>query len=248
MTVHKVLIIGATSAIACETARLFAAEGAALCLIARNPAKLDIVTADLRVLGATQVETLIADLTEHAAHPLLIERAVTALGGLDVVLIAHGTLSDQKVCEQSVDLTLRELDSNFLSCVSLLTLLANRLEAQKSGTIAVISSVAGDRGRKGNYVYGTAKAALSAFLQGLRNRLYPAGVHVLTIKPGFVDTPMTAVLVRKGPLFATPQVVARGIYRAVLTRRNVVYLPWFWRCIMFVIRAIPEWIFKRLSL
>jgi short-subunit dehydrogenase len=245
---RKILIIGATSAIASETARLFAAEGAALCLVARDAVKLDVVAADLRVLGALQVETFTADLTDRTAHAALIARAVAAFGGLDVVLIAHGTLSDQKACEQHVELALHELDTNFLSCVALLTHLANYFEAQKSGTIAVISSVAGDRGRKSNYVYGTAKAALTTFLQGLRNRLQGAGVHVLTIKPGFVDTPMTAAIVKKGLLFATPQGVARGIHRAILARRDVVYLPWFWRFIMCVIRAIPEAICKRMSL
>lgn len=131
--------------------------------------------------------------------------------------------------------------------VSLLTLLANRLEAQKSGTIAVISSVAGDRGRSSNYVYGTAKGAVSLFLQGLRGRLHPSGVRVLTIKPGFVDTPMTAD-VKKNALFASPEGIAKGIVSAIDRGREVVYLPSFWRGIMLMIRAVPEPLFKRLKL
>jgi short-subunit dehydrogenase len=173
--------------------------------------------------------------------------AVAALGGLDAVLIAHGTLSDQAACQQSVELTMRELNINFLSVVSLLTLLGNHFEQQRRGVIAVISSVAGDRGRGSNYVYGTAKAGVSAFLQGLRNRLAKVGVQVLTIKPGLVDTPMTAHL-KKNRLYSPPSVVGEGIYHAMKQGRDVAYLPWFWRYIMLIILHIPELIFKRMSL
>ena len=131
--------------------------------------------------------------------------------------------------------------------MSLLTILANRLEAQKQGTIAVISSVAGDRGRKSNYVYGTAKGAVSLFLQGLRGRLHPSGVRVVTIKPGFVDTPMTAGI-KKNALFASPEAVARGVVSAIDRGRDVVYLPPFWRGVMLIVRAVPEPFFKRLNL
>lgn len=136
---------------------------------------------------------------------------------------------------------------NFVSAASLLSHLANLMEKRRGGTIAVISSVAGDRGRQSNYVYGAAKAGLSAFASGLRNRLQKSGVSVVTIKPGFVDTPMTAH-VKKGPLFATPEAVARGIVKAIDRRKDVVYVPGFWRPIMWLIRSIPERIFKRLSL
>ena len=125
--------------------------------------------------------------------------------------------------------------------------LANRFEQSRGGCIAVISSVAGDRGRQSNYVYGSAKGGLDRFLQGLRNRLYRAGVAVVTIKPGFVDTPMTAAL-PKNALYASPRQVARGVYRAIEARRSVVYLPWFWRPIMLLIKLLPESVFKRLRL
>jgi short-subunit dehydrogenase len=140
------------------------------------------------------------------------------------------------------------LDVNFLSVVSLLTPLANRFEANKHGTLAVISSVAGDRGRQSNYVYGAAKSGLDAFLQGLRNRLSKAGVHVVTVKPGFVATPMTAHLPQQGPLWAQPDDVAEGIVKAIDKQKDVVYLPGFWALIMLIIRLIPERIFKRLNL
>jgi decaprenylphospho-beta-D-erythro-pentofuranosid-2-ulose 2-reductase len=163
------------------------------------------------------------------------------------VLIAHGTLPDQQACEASYDVTRREMEVNALSVISMLTYLANHFEKQGHGSLAIISSVAGDRGRQSNYVYGSAKAAVTVFLGGLRNRLHGAGVHVLTIKPGFVDTPMTSEF-PKGPLWASPEKVAKGIHKAILKRRDVVYLPGFWRMVMRIIREIPEPVFKRLKL
>jgi decaprenylphospho-beta-D-erythro-pentofuranosid-2-ulose 2-reductase len=162
-------------------------------------------------------------------------------------LIAHGTLSDQKACEGSVELTLHELNTNALSVVALLTRIANLMAQRRAGTIAVISSVAGDRGRGSNYVYGSAKALVTAFLSGLRQRFGKCGVNVVTIKPGFVDTPMTAAFA-KGPLWAHPERIAAGIVRAIDRNSSIVYLPGFWRPIMWVIRTIPERVFLRLSL
>jgi decaprenylphospho-beta-D-erythro-pentofuranosid-2-ulose 2-reductase len=243
----KVLIVGATSAIAYETAKLFAKERAELFLVGRSPEKLAAVQDDLRVRGAKRVEMFPLDLIDLDRHQELIDTAIAALGELDAVLIAHGTLSDQKACEQSAEKTIAELTVNCLSHISLLTILASYFEQRRRGCIAVISSVAGDRGRQSNYVYGTAKGALNVFLQGLRNRLYKAGVSVVTIKPGFVDTPMTAVL-KKNALFANPATVGRAIYRAMKRGADVVYMPWFWFFIMAIIRNIPEPIFKRLKL
>jgi decaprenylphospho-beta-D-erythro-pentofuranosid-2-ulose 2-reductase len=178
----------------------------------------------------------------------VLDTAARQLGGIDIVLIAHGTLSDQAQCQTSVDALRHEFDVNAVSTMALLTLLANRLEAQRHGTLAVISSVAGDRGRQSNYAYGSAKAAVTAFLAGLRQRLAKANVDVLTIKPGFVDTPMTAGIANKGALWAQPDAIAAGIVKAIERRRNIVYLPWFWRWIMLVIRHIPEPLFKKLKL
>jgi len=244
---ERILIVGAASAIAQATARLFAAEGACLFLVGRNPEKLRAVADDLRVRGARRVETMTMDATEYDRHQQLVEEAPRALDGLETALIAYGTLSDQKACEASFDLARREFNTNALSVISLLTHLANSFERQGHGTLAVISSVAGDRGRQSNYVYGAAKAAVSTFLQGLRNRLHRSGVHVLTVKPGLVETPMTAALA-KGFLWVRPEVVAAGIYRAIKNRKEVVYLPWFWYVIMKIIGAIPEKLFKRMRL
>ena len=244
---QRLLIFGATSALAEATARLFAEDGSSFLLAGRDGDKLDAVAADLRVRGAAQVASAAVDALDFDRHQPVVEEAFAALGGLDTVLIAYGTLPDQKACEQSFDAARRELEINALAVMSLLTHAANRFEHQGFGIIAVLGSVAGDRGRQSNYVYGTAKGAVSLFMQGLRNRLHPCGVRVLTIKPGFVDTPMTAAFA-KGLLWARPQQVAEGIYQAIVKKKDIVYLPCFWSPIMQVIRAMPESIFKRLRL
>lgn len=243
----RIFVAGATSAIAEETSRLFANERSSFFLVARNEGRLAAVASDLRVRGATAVSCAIADLADLSRHAGLLEEAVTAMGGIDLVFIAHGTLPDQKRCEASVDETMQALATNFLSAVSLASLAANILETERRGTIAVIGSVAGDRGRQSNYVYGAGKGGLDVFLQGLRNRLAKSEVTVLTIKPGFVDTPMTAHL-PKNALFATAPAAGRAIHDAILKRRDVVYVPGFWRLVMWMIRSVPEGFFKKLSL
>jgi decaprenylphospho-beta-D-erythro-pentofuranosid-2-ulose 2-reductase len=244
---RRLIILGATSAIAEATAREFAERGDALFLVARSQQRLQSMAADLMVRGASKVAYRVQDLNETDAFPAMFDEASTALEGLDAALIAHGTLSDQKACEASTALLLSEFQTNALSVMMLCTHLANRFEAQKRGVIAVISSVAGDRGRQSNYAYGSAKAAVTAFTSGLRQRLRPAGVQVVTIKPGFVDTPMTAAF-KKGPAWASPASVAKQIARAMIRGTPVIYTPGFWRPIMFVIRSIPEFVFRRLAL
>ncbi len=241
------LIVGATSAIAAEAAKAFAARGARLFLSGRDPAKLDAIAADLRVRFAAQVEAAVLDVLDVARHEGLADRAWRRWDGLDVALIAHGVLPDQARCEASGTETLRVLEINFGAAAALLMVLAARFERQRAGCIAVITSVAGDRGRGSNYVYGAAKGGLHVFLQGLRNRLHPAGVAVVEIKPGFVDTPMTAHLA-KHALFVSPRRIGGAIHRAIARRRDVVYVPWFWRPVMLGVRLLPERVFKRLKL
>jgi len=243
----RVLVLGATSAIAQETAKCFAVDGAELFLVGRSAGKLGAVHDDLLVRGASKVETRVQDLADTAKHSALIKAALKKLGGIDMALVAYGTLGDQAACEQSVDETMRELQTNFLSVISLLTLLANYFEAEGTGCLAVITSVAGDRGRQSNYVYGTAKGGVGIFLQGLRQRLNGKGVRVITVKPGFVDTPMTAGI-PKNPLFASAERVGRSVYDTMLSRKPVVYLPWFWRPVMWLVRNVPERIFNKLNL
>jgi len=242
-----IIIFGATSKIAHETARCFAREGADLLLIARNSAALAIVAEDLRARGAGKVETIVANLEVTESHAELFEKVSAMMPKIDVALLAYGFLNDQELCQKDFKNALHALNVNFLSVVSLLTPLANKMESEKSGTIAVIGSVAGDRGRQSNYIYGTAKGALDIFLQGLRNRLSPSGVGVLTIKPGFVDTPMTTDL-PKNFLFAEAEKVGQDIYNAIQNKKDLIYTPWFWRIIMLVISLIPESIFKKLKL
>lgn len=244
----KILVIGAGSAIAEASARVFAQRGDALFLVGRKADVLESMCADLRIRGAKAVGMHVMDANEFGDHEAMLNEAESSLGGLDAVLIAHGTLSDQKACEASVERTLQELNTNGVSVVALLTRIAARFEQRRAGTIVVISSVAGDRGRQSNYVYGSAKALVTAFTSGLRQRLYPLGVAVITIKPGFVDTPMTAAF-PKGALWARPQQIAAGIVSAVdRGSATVLYLPAFWRLIMLIIRSIPETIFRRLKL
>ena len=216
-------------------------------LLGRNTERLTAIAADLMVRGAESAQYTLLDVNEFAHHTAVLDAAAMALSGIDIVLIAHGTLGDQKACEQDFAATLQELNTNAISVISLLTHLANRFEAQGHGSIVVISSVAGDRGRQSNYVYGTAKGAVTIFLQGLRQRLHKSGVQVLTIKPGFVDTPMTAEF-KKGLLWAKPETIAHCIVRAVERRTDVTYAPSYWRWIMAVVRSIPEVMFKRRSL
>jgi len=245
--VKKILIIGATSAIAEATARIWAQRGDELFLVARNQERLNVIAEDLKVRGSSGVNSYCMDANNFEEHLPMLDKAFGMLGKIDIVLIAHGTLSNQKECEQSIDLTMKEIKTNALSAIALLTHLASRFEIQRSGAIAVISSVAGDRGRASNYVYGSAKAMVTAFTSGLRQRLYKSGVSVVTIKPGFVDTPMTAEF-KKGFLWIKPTVIARSIAVACEEKNGDVYVPGFWMIIMLVIKKIPESLFVRLDL
>jgi short-subunit dehydrogenase len=230
-----------------EAGRAYAERGARLFLAGRDPARLAAVAADLQLRGAAEVETALLEVTRVDRQAEVVDAAFAALGELDVALLAYGTLPEQARCQESVSETLRAMDVNFTASIALLTLLANRFEAQRHGTIAVITSVAGDRGRQSNYVYGAAKGGVQTFLEGLRNRLYHSGVGVVTLKPGFVDTPMTAAL-PKNPLFASARRAGQAVYRAIEAGRDIAYIPWFWRPIMAVVAALPELIFKRLRL
>lgn len=243
----KILVIGATSSIAHETAKHFAADGAQFFLAARSEEKMNIVADDLQARGAQSVSCFAIDMNDFDRHQELLNAADETLNGIDALLIAHGTLGDQEKAEADVAYMLQELNTNFLSVAAFLTLAANYFETQKRGSIAVISSVAGDRGRGSLYVYGTAMAAKTTFLQGLRNRLAKSNVHVLTVKPGRVDTPMTAGM-KKSPLLADPAKVGEQIYKAMKQHKDVIYTPPYWALVMLIIRNIPERVFKRLSL
>jgi decaprenylphospho-beta-D-erythro-pentofuranosid-2-ulose 2-reductase len=243
----KVVVLGATSGIALEVQRQLASRSCELLLVARSPQRLTEVHADLLVRGAPRVLTYSADLSCIAQHDGIFEFARREFPDFDAVFLAYGSMHDQKVSETSIQVLVEELQVNFVSAATILTLFAGDLERRRMGCIAAITSVAGDRGRRSNYVYGSAKGGLSLFLQGLRSRLYPVGVRVITIKPGRVQTPMTDHLPNAGR-FADPRQVARDIVRS-LERHSpeVLYTPRIWRYIMIAVRLIPETIFKRLS-
>ena len=214
----RVLIMGATSAIAEHCARIWAAGGEELYLAARNETRLHTIAGDLRVRGAYKASTKCLDFNNMDQHVELLDAAENTMGGVDIVLIAHGTLSNQKTCESHPEETLNEIQTNALSTVSLLTLIANRFEKKRDGTICVISSVAGDKGRASNYVYGSAKAMVTAFTSGLRQRLHKSNVAVVTIKPGYVDTPMTEKF-EKGIFWASPETIAVKILSAIKEKK-----------------------------
>jgi decaprenylphospho-beta-D-erythro-pentofuranosid-2-ulose 2-reductase len=246
-TPRKILVLGATSGIAEATCRIWAAQGASLFLVARNPEKLAAVAADLKVRGASYVDTAVADLDDTDKHPELLAHAVNSLTGMDIAYLTHGILGDQTEAERDFNSAAQIIYTNFMAPVSLLTWLGNFCVQRHAGTLAVISSVAGDRGRKSNYLYGSSKAGLSAFLGGLRNRVDREGVTVLNIKPGPTKTAMTAGM-PKSDKFADVDSVAESIVSAIDKCKDVLYVPFQWQPIMFIIRNIPERIFKKLDL
>ena len=244
----KILIIGATSAIAEATAKRYAKERASLYLLARNEERLASLTADLKTRGASSALYALLDVNDRSRHEEVLKEVIKTLGTIDVVLIAHGTLGDQKACEDNVEQALFEFETNAVSTIALLTRLANLFEKQHGGTIAVISSVAGDRGRPSNYLYGTAKAAITTFCQGLQTRMFKSGVHLIIIKPGIVATPMTEGLSMPALLVAEPDQIAADIVRAIEKKTDTLYTPWFWKYIMLGIIHVPSTLFKKLNL
>ena len=245
---ERIVILGATSEIAQHAQRILARGKKEMLLVARSAERLRSVAADLRVRGAKQVIEYTADLADISQHAQLVSFVMENFPDFETVLLAYGSLLPQEKCRHSVDLSMREWHTNFTSAASLLTLFADVLEQRGSGCLAVITSVAGDRGRSANYVYGAGKAGLNAFLEGLRGRLYRSKVRVLTIKPGPVRTPMTSEM-EQGNLFAEPAEVAADICAALESgQKETLYTPAYWRYIMAAINLVPETIFKRLSI
>jgi len=244
--VPSVLILGATSAIASALAREFASHKFDLVLGGRDREELSALASDLSLRYGVRAGVLPFDALEAKTHAASLRSFLSeADGALEGAVVCMGYLGDQAKGQSDWEEARLTLETNFTGCVSALNVLANHFELKRAGFICAISSVAGDRGRQSNYLYGAAKAGLSTYLQGLRNRLFPAHVKVITVKPGFVDTHMTYG--RPGLfLLASPESVAKGIFRAIVKGKDVVYLPWFWRPIMLIVQSIPEAIFKRL--
>lgn len=252
MELRTWVVFGATSTIAIETLRqltLDRAESGSIryILVARHRERLELLRHDLKTRGANQVHTVVCDLANESAVKNALAEIIPQVVGEFVLLQAQGILMDQNACKTDEKLRQTGFAVNFLNVVSICEEFAHLIEGGRPGSIAVISSVAGDRGRQSNYFYGTSKGALTIYLQGLRNRLTHSDGHVLTIKPGFVATAMTAHL-KQGLLFASPQKVAHDIINALKKRKDQIYSPRFWALIMLIICHIPERIFKKLSL
>ena len=243
---EKVLILGATSAIARGVAMAFARRGYGLCLAGRDPEELERIAADLRIRFRAAVDCERFDATDYPSHAAFFNKVVASSGTLSGVVLAFGYLGDSTSAREFPE-GARVIDVNFTGAASILGTCASYLEHRRAGFVIGISSVAGDRGRQSNYVYGAAKAGLSVLLQGLRNRLHDSGVRVITVKPGFVDTAMTFGMPGLF-LVASPAAIGEQIASTLNRSSDVVYLPWFWRYIMLIIRSIPEPLFKRLKL
>lgn len=243
----RIAVLGAASAIAAAAARLWAAQGAHLALVGRNGDRLQAIAADLRARGAASADPVVADCASADAVATLDDIA-DSRGGLDIVLLAYGALGDQSELERDPKAAADLLHTNFVSAAEWCLAAANRFERQRSGALIVIGSVAGDRGRKSNYVYGASKAGLGVLVQGLAHRLSKSGARAVLVKPGFVDTPMTAHVAKKGLLWAQPAAIGQAILRAAERGGPVAYAPFYWRGIMTIIRGVPASIFHKTEL
>lgn len=243
----RVLVFGATSAICHELLKLYAVEGAHFFLVARNVQKLRAIEDDLVARGGVAAGSAAYDFNDWQQHDSSVEQGYSCLGAIDIAIIAHGSLPDQAECESSSAALKACMDDNFTSAAVIVQACAQRLGQQGQGTLAVVSSVAGDRGRKSNYAYGAAKAGIDVLLQGLQGRFSGSSVKVVNIKPGMIITPMTAHM-RHGAIWATPSAVAPDIYQAIAKGRRVCYVPGYWRLIMFVIRSLPTAVLAKLPI
>ncbi len=244
----NVLIAGATSTIARHAVGELAGRGARLHLAARDDSEAERIGQDLAVRRGAEVSWDSFEATDYEGHERLLDSATGAMGGLDGLLVAVGMLGDQTRAEADPEHLRDVIEINYGAPASLITAAANRFEKQGEGWIAALSSVAGDRGRPSNYAYGSAKAGLTAFLEGLRGRLHESGVHILTVKPGPTDTKMTFGMDDPPPLMAEPERVAKRIVWAIEKEKDVCYAPPVWRYIMAAIRLIPASVFKKLGL
>lgn len=245
--IKNIFIFGASSAIAQETAKFFCEDKCNFFLVAQDLNKLNIIQKDLMTRGAGSVYIKECDALDYSKHSTIFYEAIKELGEIDTILIAHGTLPENEQIRNKNIEVIKQFEINCNSVISLCSVASEYFEKYQKGTIAVISSVAGERGRQSNFIYGAAKGAVSIYLQGLRNRLFEMGIKVITIKPGMVDTPMTKDF-KKGFLFSSPKKVGKDIYLGIKKGRDIIYTPSYWKYIMFIIKSIPESIFKKLKL
>lgn len=243
-----ILILGANSAMAKAWAMLVAKPEHQLILAGRHPNELEKNAADIELrTQAAKPVVMPFDAKKTETHAAFVQTLTERYPELDEVYLFFGTMKDQKASQQQFELSRETMTVNYVGAASILEQVANHMEKQKKGLIVGVSSVAGDRGRQSNYIYGSSKSAFSTYLQGLRNRLAHYGVHVMTVKPGLVHTPMTSHL-KQGLLMASPETFAKGLLKAVHRKKNEAYIPWFWRWIMVVVKSIPENVFKKMKM
>ena len=241
----NILIVGAKSDIAKECAREFAKNGFDLILLARDVLELEDFKKDITIRYEVDVDLIEFDVLDFNSF----ENIYKSLNkDIEIVLTALGYMNEQKICERDFLESLKTINTNYTGLVAVLNIVANDFESKEKGAIIGISSVAGDRGRKANYIYGSSKAAFSSYLSGLRNRLFEKNVSVITVKPGFVYTKMTKDLDLPPKLTAKPNEVAKDIFKAYKNKKDIVYTKPIWKIIMLIIKMIPETIFKRLSI
>ncbi len=241
----RVLILGANSDVAESLAQLLALKGHELILAGRSQEKLIALKSDLEIKYDSKCSIAIFDAEEIKSHASFYQSLVKKP---DWVICAFGLLVEQADTNENFELSLKSYLVNMMGAISILDIIANDFSERKNGVIVGISSVAGDRGRASNYTYGSAKAGFTTYLSGLRNRLYKSGVHVVTVKPGFIKTKMTEHLDLPKILTASPSLVAAKIEQAIHKKKNVIYVKWVWRYVMMMIKVIPEGIFKKLNL
>ncbi|MBC7849306.1 MAG: SDR family oxidoreductase [Chitinophagaceae bacterium] len=240
-----VLLLGATSDMAVAIARKMAAKGFSIQLAGRNASRLQPLQSDITVRFNVSASVHEFDAVDFNSHNSFFNSLPIKP---DITICVFGYMSDNEVARTNWSEAERTISSNFTGAVSILNIVANHYAQQKAGVIVGISSVAGERGRQSNYIYGSAKAGFSAYLSGLRNRLFREGVHVLTVKPGFVYTKMTEDLKLPALLTAQPDQVADAVYQGIINKKNSIYVKWFWRWIMLIIKTIPEFMFKKMKL
>jgi decaprenylphospho-beta-D-erythro-pentofuranosid-2-ulose 2-reductase len=240
-----VLIIGAKSDIAKATAKVYAMHGYDLYLAARKPNELQGFANDVIADSNINIKLVELDVVNYKSHQAFYESLDEKPIG---VIVAVGYLGKQDEAQKNFAESQKIIDTNYIGLVSLLNIISNDFEHRRNGFLTGISSVAGDRGRKRNYIYGSAKAAFTTYLSGLRSRLYASGVHVLTVKPGYVATKMIKGMNLPERLIAQPETVAKDIYNAQQNNKNVLYTKWIWRWVMLIIKMIPEWIFKKINI
>lgn len=248
-TKRRIVIIGATSTIAEHCARLWLArQPVDLTLVGRDAQRLERVAKDLKVRGPqSEIRTLQADFLDPVAIGTTVD-AIVASGDLDIVLIAHGSLPDQAECQRDLKACRDAMEINGVSPVLYAEAFARHMQNANRGTIALIGSVAGDRGRKSNYVYGAAKGLVTRYAQGLQHRFAGTGVRAVLIKPGPTDTPMTSKLKERGAKLASPEQVAEQILKAIEVGAPTAYAPGKWALIMAVIRHMPSFLFNKLDI